>query len=92
MGAKQEGTKKDLHKDHVIPDGRNDLKNCVPACHSCNSSKGDLSLNTWYNKNNPVYAYDRYIKIYKWIRFDCRKFIRKKQPKRKYAKKNKKCF
>jgi HNH endonuclease len=36
--------------DHVIPiikDGTNDIDNIVPACNSCNSSKGDLDVVYW---------------------------------------------
>ncbi|MFC8685920.1 HNH endonuclease [Brevibacillus porteri] len=56
-----------LHKEHVIFNGRNDLKNCIPSCHSCNSSKRTESLNNWYNKKNDIYNRDRYFKIYVWL-------------------------
>jgi HNH endonuclease len=69
---------KDLHKEHVIADGRNDLKNCVPSCWRCNSSKWRYSLNNWYNENNPNYTYERYKFIYNWIRYDCKKYIEHK--------------
>lgn len=65
---------KDLHKEHVINDGKNTLDNCVPACYSCNSSKRKYSLNNWYNHENLNYTNDRYHKICKWIRFDCKKY------------------
>lgn len=80
-------TRKDLHKEHVIVNGRNDLKNCVPSCWSCNSSKWQYSLNNWYNNTNIKYTYERYNMIYQWIRYDCRRFIEKKKSKRKYDKK-----
>ncbi|RNB59424.1 hypothetical protein EDM57_04590 [Brevibacillus gelatini] len=72
----------DLHKEHVIHDGRNDLKNCVPSCRSCNSEKNTRTLNDWYNKNNPKYTYERYFRIYQWMRYDCLKFIKKKRKKK----------
>jgi hypothetical protein len=67
-------TGRQLHKEHVIHSGRNDIKNCVPSCGSCNSSKRTQSLSNWYNANNRNYTYERYFKIYKWLRYDC-KFI-----------------
>jgi hypothetical protein len=77
----------DLHKEHVIDQGRNDIKNTIPSCQSCNSSKHTSSLNDWYNKNNPNYTYERYHKIYQWLRYDYKKYIHKKKPKQKYTKK-----
>lgn len=76
-------TNKDLHKDHLVNDGRNDLKNCVPACMSCNSSKGEQSLNNWYNCSNEAYSYERYHQIYLWIRYDCHRYLKKKKVKLK---------
>lgn len=71
----------DFHKDHVIDQGRNDIKNCIPSCESCNSSKHTSTLNEWYNPNNPNYTKERYLKIYQWLRYDCKKYI---LPKRRY--------
>lgn len=67
-----------LHKEHVIHDGRNDLKNCIPSCKVCNSSKKDQTLNKWYNKENPNYTYERYNLIYQWLRYDCKKYLEPK--------------
>lgn len=64
--------KQQLHKEHVIHEGRNDIKNCVPSCKSCNSSKHTAALNEWYNDTNPVYTKERYLKIYQWLRWDCK--------------------
>ncbi|WP_369077330.1 HNH endonuclease [Paenibacillus elgii] len=75
-------TNKDLHKDHVIHDGRNDLKNCVPSCANCNSRKHEKSFNTWYNIHNHIYSKERYLKIYNWIRYDCHTYIKKKKTRR----------
>jgi hypothetical protein len=77
----------DLHKEHVIHNGRKDLKNCVPSCQSCNDKKWKFTLNEWYNKDNPVYAYERYHKIYVWLRYDYKKYIQKRKPKQKYERK-----
>ena len=59
-----------LHKEHVIHEGRNDIKNCVPSCRTCNSRKRRATLNEWYNTANPDYTRERYLKIYEWIRYD----------------------
>jgi hypothetical protein len=74
---------KDLHKEHVIYDGRNDLKNCVPSCQSCNSEKHFESLNNWYNRNNPKYTYERYHRICNWLREGYKQFIQMKKRKTK---------
>lgn len=79
----------DLHKEHVILDGKNDLRNCVPSCQQCNSEKSIHSLNNWYNPDNPKYTYERYHKIYMWLRYDHKKYIQKKKPKQKYNKRQK---
>jgi len=73
--------KGDFHKDHVIDDGRNDIKNLLPACESCNSSKHQKTLNEFYNKENPDYTYKRYLKIVQWLKEDYKLYI---LPKRRY--------
>jgi len=79
--------KKGLHREHVIFEGRNDIKNCVPACHNCNRSKDNKSLNNWYNSSNTNFTYERYHKIYQWLRYDYKKYIMPKN-KRKLTKYN----
>ena len=71
----------DFHKEHVVDEGKNDLRNCIPSCNKCNSQKNTNSLNNWYNITNPNYTYERYCKIYQWIRYDHKKYI---MPKRRY--------
>lgn len=71
----------DLHKEHVIDDGKNDLRNCIPSCNDCNKIKHQKTLNEFYNPNNPNYTYERYHKIYMWMKYDHKKFI---MPKRRY--------
>lgn len=71
----------DFSKEHVVFKGKDNLKNCVPSCGSCNSEKWEHSLNYWYNPNNPKYTYERYFKIYMWLRYDYKKYI---LPKRRY--------
>jgi hypothetical protein len=76
--------KEQLHEEHVIDIGRSDLKNCIPSCKSCNSKKHKSTLNQFYNETNPDYTYDRYYKIYQWLIFDYKNFIKPKRQKRKY--------
>lgn len=66
---------KGLHREHVIYDGRNDIKNCVPCCQLCNRGKDQKPFHEFYNKNNPSYSYDKYYKIYMWLRYDYKKYI-----------------
>lgn len=83
--------KKGLHREHVIFDGRNDIKNCVPSCQICNRNKNHKTLNEFYNINNPNYTYQQYHKIYLWLRYDYKKFIQAKDIKvRNWLKKKKK--
>jgi len=67
-----------LHKEHIIHDGRNDIKNCVPSCRECNAEKRTYSLNNWYNTKNPKYTYERYKKIYQWLRYEVHKHVERK--------------
>jgi hypothetical protein len=55
-------------KEHVIHQGRNDIKNCVPSCKSCNSEKHIFTLNNWYNPTNVKYTYERYKTICDWFK------------------------
>lgn len=69
----------DLHKEHVINDGRRDIKNCIPSCNKCNNKKKKRTLNQFYNPKNKDYTYERYHKIYLWIRYDYKKYIQSKR-------------
>lgn len=71
-------TGKDLHKEHVIMDGKDDLSNCVPSCKVCNSEKWEHSFNNWYNVSNSKYNRIRHLRIYQWLRYDYKKFIEPK--------------
>ncbi|WP_410608963.1 HNH endonuclease [Bacillus sp. SIMBA_154] len=59
----------DLHKEHVIHRGLNDLSNCVPACKNCNSSKWTFEFKEWYTTENPNYSASRKVKILSWINY-----------------------
>lgn len=67
---------KQLHMDHVDPNGVNDLSNNVPACTGCNSSKGDNELLDWYTSSKSYYSQHRLEKIIKWINQDYQFFIK----------------
>lgn len=59
-----------LHKEHVLNNGSNELDNCVPACKTCNCSKYDYDIDEWYSSENPIFNEDRYKKILKWLSKD----------------------
>jgi hypothetical protein len=71
----------DFHKDHVYCDGKNDLRNCIPLCSNCNNTKKRKTFHEFYNPDNPNYTYEKYHKIYLWLRYDHKKYI---LPKRRY--------
>lgn len=66
----------DLHKEHVLNYGANDLSNCIPACKSCNSQKSDYEFDDWYNSDNERFTYDRLNKINSWLKNDFKLFIK----------------
>lgn len=66
----------DLHREHVIHDGSNDLSNCVPACQSCNSSKSTYRLEEWYCEGNESFEQERLDKINKWLSEDYKIYIK----------------
>ena len=57
--------------DHVKPRSQwdandpmaNDPSNLLPACKSCNESKGSRSLSNWYTPRNRHYTSERWEKI-----------------------------
>jgi hypothetical protein len=65
----------DFNRDHVIDNGANDLSNCVPSCHMCNSSKWKFELKFWYNEDNPKFSEERLNKILRWINSDYLKYF-----------------
>jgi len=62
-----------LHKEHVDHDGANDLSNCIPACRSCNSSKWESELTSWY-PSKPFFSTERYELILTWLHQDWAKY------------------
>lgn len=76
-----------FHKEHVDDDGYNDLRNAVPACRHCNSSKHTSSLEDWYLKDKS-FSIDRYIKILWWTNEEYKEYIEEKPPYRAIRKQN----
>lgn len=57
-----------LTRDHLEPvanGGRTIQENIVPACSSCNSSKGAEDFKDWFMKQ-PFFSQERLNKIFKW--------------------------
>lgn len=79
--------KQKLHNDHVDDEGYNDLRNDVPACRSCNSSKHTSTLDEWYSLQK-FYDEIKYNKIIWWITEGYKDYIEDKPPYRIFKKKN----
>lgn len=57
-----------LTKDHLVPvkdGGLTTQDNIVPACSSCNASKGASEWREWYMKQ-PFFSQERMNRIFKW--------------------------
>jgi 5-methylcytosine-specific restriction endonuclease McrA len=57
-----------LTKDHLVPvstGGKTCIDNIVPACSSCNSSKGNEDFKVWFMKQS-FFSQDRLNRIFKW--------------------------
>ncbi|WP_063562997.1 HNH endonuclease signature motif containing protein [Paenibacillus sp. O199] len=77
-GITQEENKRNcnqkLQKDHVDHEGYNDLRNAVPACRRCNSSKHQSGVLNWYSQQ-PFYCIDRFRKLTTWITIEYQKYL-----------------
>ncbi|MBM6875783.1 HNH endonuclease [Fusobacterium mortiferum] len=65
------GAEEELTKDHVIPlsaGGKLELKNIIPACVSCNSSKKDKEWVEWF-RGQKFYSKEKETKIREYLRF-----------------------
>lgn len=60
----------DLHREHVDPNGKNDLSNCIPSCVTCNVRKKVKSLSEWYNRENENFSTNRLSRIFYWLETD----------------------
>lgn len=65
----------DLHREHVDDKGANDLSNCIPSCHMCNSEKWEFEFDEWYSTRNMHYSVERHDKIIRWLTNDYKLFI-----------------
>ena len=76
-----------LHKDHVDYDGYNTLRNAIPACRDCNSSKSQDDMEEWY-KQQEFFNEDRLKLIKWWISEGYKDYIEDKPPYRTIKEKN----
>lgn len=67
-----------LHKEHVVHDGENDLSNCVPSCYICNSSKWQFNMEEWFRKQE-YFSEDKLNKINLWCTDKYKDYIRNKK-------------
>ena len=77
----------DFHKEHKDDKGANDLRNCLPACGECNSSKWSFEFEEWYREKE-FFTEDRYNKIINWVTEDYKLFIEDRPPYRIIKKQN----
>jgi len=81
--------KQTFHKEHVDDDGYNDIRNCVPSCQSCNSTKGNKTIDELFQlgfiKN---FSKVKYNKIVWWITEGYKDVIETKPPYRVLRKRN----
>ena len=68
-----------FHKDHVDDKGYNDIRNAVPSCQSCNSSKHTSDMEEWY-PSKEFYTEEKYNKIIWWITEGYKDYIEDKPP------------
>lgn len=76
-----------LHKEHVIYDGYNDLRNAVPACKSCNSKKHQYLVEDWFPKQL-FYTEEKLQFIYWWITEGFKPYLEEKLPYKIIKKRN----
>lgn len=65
-------TGEDLHIEHVVPiskGGPHALGNIIPACQSCNFSKKDHEVESWY-RSQPFFSNARWAKIKRILSWD----------------------
>lgn len=66
------GIKTGLTKDHIIPlvkEGSNAIHNIAPSCISCNCSKQDFEMLTWYTSQS-FYTANRLTSLINWMKGD----------------------
>lgn len=79
----------ELHKEHVEDDGYNDVRNCTPACQSCNSIKGGKTIDELFQlKFIKGFTQEKYDRIIWWTTEGYKDIIEEKPPYRIMRKKN----
>jgi hypothetical protein len=68
-----------LHKDHKDHDGYNDIRNAIPACKSCNSSKHTDDMEKWFREQS-FFSVEKLNKILWWITEGYKEYIEDKTP------------
>jgi len=71
--------KEQFHKDHMVHDGYNDVRNSAPTCTQCNTSKHQYSIEEWYPKQS-FFSQERLDKIYWWMAEGYKTVIEDKPP------------
>lgn len=77
-----------LHKDHVDYNGYNDLRNAVPGCQNCNSSKSQDDMEEWFRKQK-FFSEEKLALIKWWISEGYKDYIEDKPPYRILRERNK---
>ena len=78
-----------FHKEHVDHNGYNDIRNCVPACKSCNSGKKEKTLDEFFERGFiNGFTQEKYDKIIQWITKDYKQHIIDKSPYRAIKERN----
>lgn len=68
-----------LHKDHVVHDGYNDIRNCIPSCKQCNSQKSQEDMEEWFRKQS-FFTDEKLQKILQWTTEEYKNYIEEKPP------------
>lgn len=71
--------KEQLHKEHVDHEGYNDVRNCVPSCKICNSSKKAFIMEEWFREQE-FFTEEKLAKIRLWCNEEYKKYIEDKPP------------
>jgi 5-methylcytosine-specific restriction endonuclease McrA len=72
-GGNRSGKKKNLTKEHVIPESMGGQKirhNIVPSCGRCNMEKSSYPMEEWFRQQH-FFEEKRLQKIFRWIAGGC---------------------
>jgi hypothetical protein len=68
-----------LHKDHIIHDGYNDIRNAAPACKDCNSKKWQTDFEKWFREQE-FFTEEKLNKLIWWMNEGYKEYIEDKPP------------